>query len=121
MLPTLSMAAEPMNRNVASGAYVPCWKTLGAPPDVWRISYHRTPTDAPAVTAWFTTSDSWSPKLRYASRNMIRSDSESSVCEVPPCGMHVPVDPHAVVYAATVNEPGPVNVELAGTAQSTWN
>src|SRR5213592_1543154 len=97
MLPTLSMAADPMNRYAASGAYGPCWNRLGGPPAVWRISYHRTPAEPPAVTAWLTTSDSWSPKLRYARRNMIRSESESRGCDVPPCGMHVPDAPQATV------------------------
>src|SRR5689334_19002768 len=121
MSPTLSMSTEPIHRAVASGAYVPCWNTLGGPPARWRSSYQRTPVVPAAVTAWLTTSDSWSPKLRYARRNMTRSESESRVCGMPPCGMQVPDAPQAVVYAATVSVPGPVNVELAGVAQSTWN
>jgi hypothetical protein len=34
--------------------------------------------------------------------------------------MQVPVEPQAVVYEATVSVDGPVKVELAGVAQSTW-
>src|SRR6266508_1104269 len=35
--------------------------------------------------------------------------------------MQTPVAPHATVYGATVSVPGPVNVELFGFCQSTWN
>src|SRR5262249_10887393 len=97
------------------------WNTLGGPPLVIRSSYQRTPTELPAVTAWLTTRDSWSPKLRYANRNITRSDSESSCWVVPFCGMQVPDAPQAAVYEATVSVVGPVNVELAGVAKSTWN
>src|SRR2546421_10232176 len=114
MLPALSIAIEPIHRNVRSGANVLCWNTRGLPPAVWRSSYQRTPETPFTVTAWLVTSDSWSPKLRYANRNISRSDSESSVLVTPFCGMHVPLAPHAGVKAATGRFDGPVNVELAG-------
>src|SRR4051812_6931906 len=96
MSPFPSIAALPIQREVPSfGAYVPCWKTVGA--DGVRISYQRTPVAVPAVTLWLTTSASWSPKLRYASRYIRRSASESSFWVVPPCGMHVPPKLHAPV------------------------
>src|SRR5262245_62500940 len=79
------------------------------------------PTDAPAVTLWFTTSDSWSPKLRYASRYISRSASESSRWLVPACGMHVPPPLHAGENDATGTSAGPVKVVFVGVAQSTWN
>src|SRR2546429_2529403 len=66
------MAIEPIQRYCESGEKVPCWKTVGVAFGL-RISYHRTPTLLPAVTEWLTTSDSWSPKFRYASRNISRS------------------------------------------------
>src|SRR6267378_472127 len=89
MLPAWSRAMEPIQRYDASGAYVPCWKMEGVP-FATRTSYQRTPVDEPAVIEWFTTSASWSAKLRYARRNMSRSANESSFCEVPDCGMQVP-------------------------------
>ncbi len=51
---------------------------------------------------------------------MTRSASESSCCEVPACGMHVP-PLHASEYAAVARVVGPVSVVLAGVVQSTWN
>src|SRR5438876_8025306 len=79
------MAIEPIQRYCESGEKVPCWKTVGVAFGL-RISYHRTPTLLPAVTEWLTTSDSWSPKFRYASRNISRSPRESSCCVVPGWG-----------------------------------
>src|SRR5205823_11327612 len=72
--PIRSIATLPIQRNAESGAYVPCWYTVGEPFGL-RSSYQRTPTAVPAVTALLTTSDSWSPKLRYASRYISRSAS----------------------------------------------
>src|SRR5919204_116224 len=109
----------PIQRYEESGAYVPCWYTDGVPFGL-RSSYQRIPTELPAVTAWSTTSDSWSPKFRYASRYMSRSASESSFWLVPDCGTHVP-PPHASPYEATVMLVGPVNLEFPGVVQSTWN
>src|ERR1041385_3170558 len=120
MSPDWSIAMLGMNRNVASGANVPCWKTAGEPP-LMRSSYQRTATDEPLVTLCEATSASWSPKLRYASRNISRSPSESSCVVVPDCGMHVPLVPQASLNAFTASVAGPVNVELAGVAKSTWN
>src|SRR4029077_8011541 len=74
-----------------------------------------------AVTDWLTTSDSWSPKFRYASRYIRRSASESSCWFVSDCGMHVPPPPQAALKDATGMLMGPVNVVFAGVAQSTWN
>src|SRR5262249_30435341 len=120
MSPLRSIAMLPIQRNAESGAYVPCWYTVGVPFG-FRSSYQRMPTELPAVTALLTTSDSWSPKFRYARRYISRSASESSCCVVPDCGMHVPPPPHAGENAATGIVVGPVSVEFAGVAQSVWN
>ena len=68
MSPLRSIPALAVNLLSPSGAYVPCWKTAGAAAGS-RISYQRTPAwSVPsASTVWFTTSDSWSPRLRYVS------------------------------------------------------
>src|SRR5713101_5474522 len=95
MSPTLSMAMLPIQRELLSGEYVPCWKTLGVPFGL-RISYQRTPSTwlcLPPLTKteWVTTSDSWEPlKLRYARRYINRSPRESSLSEVPLCGIQAP-------------------------------
>src|SRR6266496_4202198 len=118
MSPTWSMAMLPIQRQLASGAYVPCWNTVGVPFGL-RSSYQRKPTELPAVTLWLTTSDSWSPKLRYASRYMSLSASESSFVLVPDCGMHVPPPLQAGENAATAVVVGPVMLVFAGVTQST--
>src|ERR671936_1256567 len=100
MSPLWSIATLPIQRYAESGAYVPCWYTVGEPFGL-RNSYQRVPTELPAVTAWLTTSDSWSPNFRYASRYIKRSASESSLCVVPDCGMQVPPPLHAGENAAT--------------------
>ncbi|GAC1342506.1 MAG: hypothetical protein NVSMB23_15280 [Myxococcales bacterium] len=64
MPPARSIAAEPIQRKSASGAQVPCWKTLRLLAASGRSSYQRTPVLAPAVTEWFSTSAWWSPKFR---------------------------------------------------------
>src|SRR3954471_4392996 len=122
MLPAWSIAIEPIQRYAASGGYVPCWKFLGFPFGL-RSSYQRSPTELPAVTLWLTTSDSWSPKLRYARRYIRRSPSESSCWLVLGWGMQTPPLPlHAAVKPATGIAVGvPLKVEFAGVAQSTWN
>src|SRR3954453_7282522 len=120
MSPAPSIAMLPIQRYVASGAYVPCWNTLAAPVGL-RSSYQRTPTEVPAVTAWLTTSASWSPKFRYARRYISRSASESSFCVTPGCGMQVPPPLHAALNGATAIDVGPVKVVLAEFDQSTWN
>src|SRR5689334_8690506 len=122
------MATLPIQRLLESGAKVPCWKTAGVPFGFLN-SYQRTPVlellfplPPPTVTEWFTTSDSCpSRNVRYASRYIKRSASESSCWLVPGCGMQVPPPPHAGVNAATGIFLGPVNVELAGVMKSTWN
>src|SRR3954447_17779018 len=119
MSPLWSIAALPIQRYDVSGAYVPCWNTLGLP-RASRSSYQRMPVDVPAVTACVMTSDSWSLKRRYASRYMSRSASVSSWVVVPDCGTQVP-PPQARANDATVTLVGPVNVELDGVVQSTWN
>src|SRR2546423_6304805 len=111
--PLRSIATLPIQRYAESGAYVPCWYTVGVPFGL-RSSYQRMPTELPAVTEWSTTSDSWSPKLRYARRYINRSARESSCCDVPDCGMHVPPALHAAENAATGIDVGPVNDEFAG-------
>src|SRR5919201_2141242 len=120
MSPLRSIATLPIQRYAESGAYVPCWYTVGIPFGL-RSSYQRTPTELPTVTLWLTTSDSWSPKLRYASRYIRRSASESSCVVVPLCGMHVPPPLQAAENAATGIVIGPVNVVFAVFVQSTWN
>ena len=52
---------------------------------------------------------------------MSRSARESSFCVVPGCGMHVPPPLHAALSEATGIDVGPVNDELVGVFQSTWN
>src|SRR5438105_2559776 len=117
----------PIQRKLESGAYVPCWKTVGVVPLGSRSSYQRTPVLVVfAVTVWFVTRDSWLPKFRYASRNIMRSPSVSSVSEVAPVGigstMQVPpVSPHGWVKSATLMSVGPVKEVFVGVAQSTWN
>src|SRR4051812_3427143 len=89
-----------------------------------RISYQRTPACTPVetrLTEWLSTSDSWSPKLRYARRNIRRSPNPSRPTFVPGCGMQERVPPHNWLYAATGRLVGPLNVELPGVAQSVWN
>jgi hypothetical protein len=51
MFPVLSMAIEPIHRNVRSGANVPCWNTFGALPAFIRNSSRRIPDTPRAVTA----------------------------------------------------------------------
>src|SRR3954454_1096085 len=119
MSPLPSIAPLLIQRNPASGAYVPCWKTVGVAFGL-RSSYQRIPVELPAVTLCVTTSDSWSPKLRYANRYISRSASESSCWVVPLCGMHVP-PAQAGENDATGIIVGPVRAEFAGVAQSTWN
>src|SRR2546421_2969842 len=79
------------------------------------------PVKLPAVTLCVTTSDSWSPKLRYARRYMRRSPSESSFCAVFFCAMQL-LPPQARVKAGTPETVfGPLKVVFAGVAQLTWN
>src|SRR6266478_925971 len=109
----------PIQRQFESGANVPCWASAGVPLGFW-ISYQRMPPPLLTDTAWFTTRDSCVPKLRYASRYISRSASESSCCVVPGCGTQVP-PLHSGLNAATLITVGPVKVEFAGVAKSTWN
>src|SRR5205809_7623576 len=125
MLPFLSMAIEPIHRLVESGEYVACWNTEKLPVGAFLSSYHRTPatwflTLPPAFTEWLTTRVSWSPKLRYASRYIRRSASESSFWRVPGSGMQVPPLPPRV-YDATGMLVGPLSEEFALLIPSTWN
>src|SRR5215469_14388640 len=89
-----------------------------------RISYQRTPTKVPfllpTLTEWFTTNDSWLPKLRYARRYIKRSPNESKFALVPGCGIQA-LPPQASAKGATAMLVGPVKVEFAGVAKSTWN
>src|SRR4051812_17750682 len=131
MSPSLSCAALPIQRNLESlGANVPDWNMAGAAASGLRSSYQRTPVKLPAVTLCVTTSDSCAPpgavlgKLRYASRYIRRSPSESSFAPPEGCLMQF-VPPHASVNDGTLVTFTPVvpplNVEFAGFAQSTWN
>src|SRR5512140_677544 len=125
MLPNLSMAMLPIQRNDESGANVDCWKIAGEAVFGLRISYQRTPENGfllpvPTRTECVTTSLSTPPMLRYASLNISRSASESSCCRVSTWGTQVP-PLQADVYAATGMVNGPVSVVLAVFAQSTWN
>jgi hypothetical protein len=65
MLPAESTLALPIQRWVASGAKVPCWKIVGVPALI-RSSYQRMPAMPVPVasTVWVKTSASWSPNLR---------------------------------------------------------
>jgi len=63
MPPAWSIAIEPIQREVLSGAKVDCWKTFGVPPER-RSSYQRIAVADPLATEWVSTIDSWSPKLR---------------------------------------------------------
>src|ERR1044071_9264494 len=124
MLPSLSIAALGIQRDVASGENVPCWNTLGVAFGL-RTSYQRTPSTSVFLlpltfTLWLTTSVSVPPRLRYASRYISRSPRESSFSRVPGCGTQAP-PPHAGENAATAIVVGPVNVAFAGAAKSTWN
>src|SRR5215471_12311406 len=114
------MARLPIQRLSLSGANVPCWKIVGVPLG-FRTSYHRTAVFPPDVsTVWLATSDAWSPKLRYASRYISRSPSESSFSVVPGCGMQSCVVRHGDVNGATpAIEVGPTSVELLVLPKST--
>src|SRR5579859_2596415 len=122
MFPTLSMAMLPIQREFVSGWNVPCWWMLG----VWlliRISYQRTPSCSaflvpPVFTEWLTTRDSVPERLRYASRYITRSPSESNLLFVPGCGTHTP-PPQASVKLATASAVGPVSLVFTGFDQST--
>src|SRR5690348_13411814 len=84
--PLPSIAALPIQRQVVSGWYVLCWVNAGVPEVAWLISYQRMPATPFEETVWLPTSASWSPKFRYASRNMPRSPRPSSLDVVPACG-----------------------------------
>src|ERR1051325_10629918 len=78
------------------------------------------PVDEPLATECVATIASYPANWRYARRYIMRSASESSCCDVPGCGMHVP-PPHARLNDATEIAVGPVNVVLAVFAKSAWN
>src|SRR6266700_6469522 len=123
MFPCLSMAILPIQREVESGEKVPCWKTVGVPFGL-RISYQRTPVTLVLLlpltfTEWLTTSDSWSPKFRYARRYIRRSARESNLVEVLGCEMQAPPPEQAALNAATGILVGPVRVVFAEFAKST--
>src|ERR671930_2655097 len=95
-----------------------------------RSSYQRMPAcvgTSSTSTVWFTTSASWSPRFRYASRYISRSEIASSLAAGPRCGMQfrlgsLKLQPViSIVNGAVARTVGPVNVELAVVAQSTWN
>src|SRR5690242_331696 len=89
MLPSLSCAIEPIQRNWLSGAKVPCWKTVGPLP-LSRSSYQRTPVDEPAATEWLARREPTPLKLRYDKRYIRRSPRESSCWLTPDCGIQEP-------------------------------
>ena len=68
MFPLLSCAALPIQRQLLSGEYVPCWKTERLLDASARSSYQRTPLCSvlpePTWMVWLKTSAWWSPKLR---------------------------------------------------------
>src|SRR5581483_1466 len=116
MSPAWSMVILPIQRVADVGAKVPCWKTVGVPLGL-RISYQRIPVLIECVT----TSASWpSGNFRQASRYIRRSPSESKGFVVDGCGTHTP-PLQSGVNEATAKLVGPVNVEFAGVAKSTWN
>src|SRR3954464_12216501 len=124
MSPTLSIAMLGIQRNRPSaGAKVPDWNTENVPVRGLRSSYQRMPDGVfrPVETLWDRSSASWPPMLRYARRYIARSDSESSCCEVPLCGMHAPPFRHAVEKLAIGSEVGPVKVALGGEKELTLN
>src|SRR5262249_50367752 len=107
-----------------SGAKVDCWATVGVALLGFWISYQRMPElrlTGSATTEWLTTSDSWSPKFRYASRYMRRSPNESMRLGVLAWGTQPLTPGQKGVNGATWILVGPVNVEFAGVAKSTWN
>ena len=65
MLPCWSCARLPIQWWLASGSYVPCWKTVGVPFGL-RTSYQRIPTELPAVTLWATVNSSGTKYLGTA-------------------------------------------------------
>src|SRR5260221_14691090 len=90
--PTLSNAILPIQRELEWGESVPCWNTdrvpVGSGLRETRSSYQRTPVTevrfSPLpLTEWLPTSNSTPARLRYASRYISRSASESSLLVVP--------------------------------------
>ena len=65
------------------------------------------------------TSDSWSPKLRYAARNIIRSAIASRL-EPFGSGTHARVVGQSCVNPAAAGDAKRVKVEFAGVPKSTW-
>ena len=87
MSPAPSIAALPIQRQVESGWYVPCWAKVGVPEVALLISHQRMPDTPPAATVRLPTSASCpSSKRRYAERNIGRLLIASRPEVVPACG-----------------------------------
>src|SRR6266540_3409862 len=122
MFPSLSTDRLPIQRfDPSSGPWVPVWKTDGEPPGS-RISAQRMPARfAPRLTVLLAHTASWSPKLRYTSRFIVKKLRTSSSSGEPGCGTHG-LKPHRLMSISAVGTvAGPVKVELPGSVQSTWN
>jgi len=96
------------------------WTKPGVPEVALFSSNHRIPATPPEDTVMFPTNASWSPKLRYADRNMPRSPIASSPSPLPACGTQARVNGQRTVNGAGVSVPATVQVEFAGFAKSTW-
>src|SRR2546430_4210372 len=73
MSPAPSIAALPIQRQVESGWYVPCWAKVGVPEVALLISHQRMPDTPPDATVRLPTSASCpSSKRRYAERDIGR-------------------------------------------------
>src|SRR6476659_1518411 len=117
MSPFLSTARLGMNRFSRSGAHVDCWRTDPIAPPVTGSWYQRTcATLPPLPTVWVSHSDSRPFWFVYWFCIIKRYVNVSSA--LPPSSGTVLGPTLNVEIAVFV---GPVNVELAGVVQSTWN
>src|ERR1039457_1955169 len=93
MFPSLSVAAAPIHRLVASGLKFTLLYTWGGLAPGLRISTTWTPAKAPPVGPILSVKTRVSrlaPRFRYARRYMDRKERESSFRVVPGCGTHIP-------------------------------
>src|SRR5262245_60424760 len=125
MLPVPSIAIVLIQRLVASVETVPSWNSDQGPAAVLRRSNQRTPARLAAFTsvAKLPTITSCVPRFRYCGRFITTSRSGSSGLAPLGWGMQLnDVRPQRLESNSdTVMLVGPVNVELAGVAKSTWN
>src|SRR5215212_8714226 len=119
MSPLLSTARLGMKRFVESEPHVDCWRGLEIVPPVTGISYQRTRAVfgvPPLPTVCVSHSDSRPPRFVYWFCIITRYDSVSRAL---PSFSGTVLGPTLKVETPTLV--GPVKVELAGFAQSTWN